>query len=87
MSDLWCKIKIGNQTEIGTKTITPNLQFLELDTSPVFTNNVTNIVRVDGGIFNGNNLEKSVVNLNFVVYFMSFNDFMLAKHDIYRVLL
>ena len=83
MSDLWCKVKIGNQTEIDAKTITPNLQFLELDTAPVFTNNVTNIVGVDGGIFNGNNLEKSVVNLNFVVYFMSFNDFILAKHDIY----
>ena len=68
MSDLWCKLKIGNQTEIDIKTITPNLQFLELDTSSVFSNNVTNIVGVDGAIFNENNLSKLVVNLKFVIF-------------------
>ena len=68
MSDLWYKLKIGNQTEIDIKTITPNLQFLELDTSSVFSNNVTNIVGVDGAIFNENNLSKLVVNLKFVIF-------------------
>ena len=83
MSQPWCKIQIGNQAEIDTATITPNLKFLEMDTFPVYTNNISNVVGVDGAIFNGGNFGKSIINLNFLVNFDTFDDFMLAKHDIY----
>lgn len=84
LKDLWCKIKIGNQQEIDCNDITTNLHFLELDTSPMFSNTYTDIKGVDGSLYNSSQFNKSIVNLKFVTYFKNWNDFDLAKHDIYR---
>lgn len=83
----WLKIKIGNQEEIDSKKITPNFEFLELTTTPQFSNTYQNMVGVNGSVYTTGQFNKSTVNLKFVCYFDSWNDFDLAKHDIYGTFL
>lgn len=80
----WLRIQVGNGTEFDSSTITPNLKFLELDTTPTFANNYQTINGVNGAIYNSSQFNQSVVNLKFLVRFENWNDFNLAKHDLYR---
>lgn len=83
----WLRIKIGNDDEFDANSITKDLQFLELTTTPQFANTYQNITGVNGSIYTTGQFNKSTVNLKFVVYFRDWADFDLAKHDIYRTFL
>lgn len=85
--DSWLRIKIGDADEFDANSITTNLQFLELTTTPQFANTYQNISGVDGSIYTTAQFNKTTVNLKFVLYFRDWTDFDLAKHDIYRTFL
>lgn len=84
LSDLWLKVKIGNSEEIDISTITPNLQFIELTSSPAFSNTYQNITGVNGSIYTASQFDKTTVNVKLWVQFKSWKDLDLAKHDIYN---
>lgn len=84
LNDYWLKIKIGEQAEVDASTITPDLQFAELTTTPAYTNTYQNFVGINGSIYTAGQFDKTTVNLKFVVRFKNWDDLNLAKHDIYR---
>lgn len=84
LDDYWLKVKIGNQDEIDINTITPDLHFVELDTTPAFSNSYQNMNGVNGSIYTTSQFDKTTVNLKFLVRFKDWQDLDLAKHDIYR---
>lgn len=84
LNDYWLKVKIGNQDEIDINTITPDLHFVELDTTPAFSNTYQNMAGVNGSIYTTGQFDKTTINLKFLVRFNDWKDLDLAKHDIYR---
>lgn len=84
LSNLWLKVKIGDGDEFDASSITPNLQFVELSTTPTYTNAYQTITGVNGSIYTASQFDKTTVNLKFIVRFNSWADLDLAKHDIYR---
>lgn len=84
LNDYWLKVKIGNQDEIDINTITPDLHFVELDTTPAFSNTYQNMAGVNGSIYTTGQFDKTTINLKFLVRFKDWKDLDLAKHDIYR---
>ena len=84
LNDYWLKVKIGNQDEIDINTITPDLHFVELDTTPAFSNTYQNMAGVNGSIYTTSQFDKTTINLKFLVRFKDWKDLDLAKHDIYR---
>lgn len=84
LDDYWLKVKIGNQDEIDINTITPDLHFVELDTTPAFSNSYQNMNGVNGSIYTTSQFDKTTVNLKFLIRFKDWQDLDLAKHDIYR---
>ena len=87
LNDYWLKVKIGNQDEIDINTITPNLHFVELNTTPNFSNTYQNMAGVNGSIYTTGQFNKTTINLKFLVRFKDWQDLDLAKHDIYRTFL
>lgn len=84
LKDLWLKVKIGNDDEIDVNAITPNLNFIELTSTPAFANSYQQITGVNGSVYTTSQFDKTTVNLKFLLRFKSWEDFNLAKHDIYR---
>lgn len=87
LNDYWLKVKIGNQDEIDINTITPDLHFIELNTTPAFSNTYQNMAGVNGSIYTTGQFNKTTINLKFLVRFKDWQDLDLAKHDIYRTFL
>lgn len=83
----WLKIQIGKGTEFTADKITPNLTFLQLDSTPSFSNAYQTMNGVNGSIYQSSQFNKSTVNLKFLIKFSSWKDLDLAKHDIYRTFL
>ena len=80
----WLKVKRENEAEINITDITPELEFLGHDGSPNLEHNYMSTSGVDGSIPTASIFDKTTINAKFHLHFHDYNDFVLAKHDIYR---
>lgn len=78
-------VKAGNDAEIEVSSVINGLEFLGDSTSPNLLNTYQQNIGVDGQTLVAANFDKSTVNANFYLRYKSYYDFMLAKHEIYRL--
>ena len=75
-------IKYGNSPEFSLKDITSNLTLLKLDENPSIANVYQNNVMQDGETWNYTTYQPTTVNCTFLLWFSTWQDYLLAKHDI-----
>ncbi|ANK63358.1 phage tail protein [Loigolactobacillus backii] len=78
-------VKLGNDPEVEVSNVINGLQFLGDSTSPNVLNTYRQNTGVDGQTLIASNFDKSTVNANFYLRYKSYYDFMLAKHEVYRL--
>lgn len=78
-------VKAGNDAEIEVSAVINGLEFLGDSTSPNLLNTYQQNTGVDGQTLVAANFDKSTVNANFYLRYKSYYDFMLAKHEVYRL--
>lgn len=82
-------LKVGNQPEICLNDKVQGLSYLGLSdssSSPQITNNYQQVQGVDGSQFLSETFDKRTMNEQFSLDFMDYEDLVLAKHEIYRLL-
>lgn len=80
-------LQIGNQDEIEVGDITNNLRFLGDDYNPTITNSYQENTGQDGSDFNIATFNKSVITARFWLHFTTWNDYKMAKSEIYNTLM
>ena len=75
-------IKYGNNPEFSLKDITSNLTLLKLDENPSISNVYQNNVMQDGEMWNYTTYQPTTVSCTFLLWFSTWQDYLLAKHDI-----
>ena len=82
------KMKIGDGDEFDISDKVPGLTYLGLDdasSSPQFTNNYQDTSGKDGSFFVSQTLAKRTFSEKFLLEYTTWEDFQLAKHEIYRL--
>ena len=80
------KMKVGNEFDITDKI--PDLKYLGVDdasSSPQFTNNYQDLSGKDGSFFVSQTLAKRTFNERFVLFTRNWEEYQLAKHEIYKL--
>lgn len=85
ISKRWIKIKASGEPEVDVCDTIRGLDFLGDDMTPVVSNNYQSDTARDGGIFNYTTFSQSVVNANFFLRFITWQEFKMAKNEIYRM--
>lgn len=81
--------KVGDQPEICLNDKIQGLSYLGMSdsgSSPQITNNYQQVQGVDGSQFINETFDKRTMNERFSLDFMDYEDLLLAKHEIYRIL-
>ncbi|KAA8718824.1 phage tail family protein [Lactococcus garvieae subsp. garvieae] len=78
-------IKIGAQEEVDITSLIPSLEYLGETTFPVFLNQYQQNTGQDGQVWLESQLDKRVINVNFLFNFGTWEDFTLISHSIYRL--
>lgn len=82
------KMKIGNGDEFDIADKVPGLTYLGVDdasSSPQFTNNYQDSSGKDGSYFVSQTFDKRTFNERFLLSFIDWEDYQLAKHEIYKL--
>lgn len=82
------KMKIGNGDEFDIADKIPGLTYLGVDdasSSPQFTNNYQDSSGKDGSYFISQTFGKRTFNERFLLSFIDWEDYQLAKHEIYKL--
>ena len=77
-------IKPYNGKEMRLSDITQHIELLSLDENPAITNTYQSNPAQDGELWNYSTYNPTVVNCEFLLYFSTWQDYILAKHDIMR---
>lgn len=88
MSDPYIMIKIGDQQEFNLCDKINGLHYLGLDdasSSPQFTNQYQDTTGTDGSPYVGQTFAKRSMNEKFWLEFTTYEDLVLAKHELYRL--
>lgn len=82
------KMKVGNGDEFDITDKIPDLKYLGVDdasSSPQFTNNYQDLSGKDGSFFVSQTLAKRTFNERFVLFTRNWEEYQLAKHEIYKL--
>lgn len=82
------KMKVGNGDEFNITDKIPDLKYLGVDdasSSPQFTNNYQDLSGKDGSSFVSQTLAKRTFNERFVLFTRNWEEYQLAKHEIYKL--
>lgn len=82
------KMKVGNGDEFDITDKIPDLKYLGVDdasSSPQFTNNYQDLSGKDGSFFVSQTLAKRTFNEQFVLFTRNWEEYQLAKHEIYKL--
>lgn len=82
------KMKVGNGDEFDITDKIPDLKYLGVDdasSSPQFANNYQNLSGKDGSFFVSQTLAKRTFNERFVLFTRNWEEYQLAKHEIYKL--
>lgn len=82
------KMKVGNGDEFDITDKIPDLKYLGVDdasTSPQFANNYQDLSGKDGSFFVSQTLAKRTFNERFVLFTRNWEEYQLAKHEIYKL--
>ena len=82
------KMKVGNGDEFDITDKIPDLKYLGVDdasSSPQFTNNYQDLAGKDGSFFVSQTLAKRTFNERFVLFTRNWEEYQLAKHEIYKL--
>ena len=82
------KMKVGNGDEFDITDKIPDLKYLGVDdasSSPQFANNYQDLSGKDGSFFVSQTLAKRTFNERFVLFTRSWEEYQLAKHEIYKL--
>lgn len=82
-------LKVGDDPEICLNDKIQGLSYLGMadsGSSPQITNNYQQVQGVDGSQFLNETFDKRTMNERFLLDFMDYEDLLLAKHEIYRIL-
>ena len=82
------KMKVGNGDEFDITDKIPDLKYLGVDdasSSPQFTNNYQDLSGKDGSFFVTQTLAKRTFNERFVLFTRNWEEYQLAKHEIYKL--
>jgi hypothetical protein len=81
-------MKVGNGDEFDITDKIPDLKYLGVDdasSSPQFTNNYQDLSGKDGSFFVSQTLAKRTFNERFVLFTRNWEEYQLAKHEIYKL--
>lgn len=82
------KMKVGNGDEFDITDKIPDLKYLGVDdasSSPQFTNNYQDLSGKDGSFFVSQTLAKRTFNERFMLFTRNWEEYQLAKHEIYKL--
>lgn len=82
------KMKVGNGDEFDITDKIPDLKYLGVDdasSSPQFANNYQDLSGKDGSFFVSQTLAKRTFNERFVLFTRNWEEYQLAKHEIYKL--
>lgn len=82
------KLKVGDGDEFSIADVVPGLTYLGQDdasSSPQFTNNYQDTTGKDGSFFISQTFAKRTISEKFLLEFSNWEDFQLAKHEIYKL--
>lgn len=88
MSEPYIKLKIGSSDEFSLTDKIGGLRYLGQDTassSPQFTNTYQDLSGVDGSFFVAQSFAKRSIAEKFWLHFNSYQDFILAKQELYHI--
>lgn len=88
MSEPYIKLKIGSDDEFSLTDKIDGLRYLGQDTassSPQFTNTYQDLSGVDGSFFVAQSFAKRSIVEKFWLHFNSYQDFILAKQELYHI--
>lgn len=88
MAEPYLLIKIGDGEEFNIADRISGLHYLGTDDSsdgPQFTNNYEDVSGMDGSWFISQTFAKRTFNEKFWLHWTTYNDFVLAKHDLYQL--
>lgn len=84
MSELY--VKTNSSDEVAVSEVIEGLQLLDLSTaSPAVTNTYDQDTAVDGQTVVSMTYDKNTVNAKFWLHFGTWQDYLLAKHEIYKL--